>query len=170
MKNIVIGVGNILFRDDGIGIIATRYLEENYTFSPPIELLDGGTLGFNLAEYFLEYDRVFILDTISSNDEVGTIYTIPSDVLLGRGAYKQTAHEVEVIQMLEACAMQEQRAEVTIIGIVPEDIYSVEIGLSNILIHKLEGYIDVVIGVLEQSGIQSIKFGENSLDKIIKKL
>ncbi|MEA2099908.1 MAG: hydrogenase maturation protease, partial [Campylobacterota bacterium] len=70
-KNIIIGVGNLLFCDDGIGVIAIKYLEQNYDFNPKIELLDGGTLGFNLAEYFLEYENVFIIDTISTDDEAG---------------------------------------------------------------------------------------------------
>ncbi|MEA3492165.1 MAG: HyaD/HybD family hydrogenase maturation endopeptidase [Campylobacterota bacterium] len=155
MKTIIIGVGNILFCDDGIGIIAVDYLQENYSFTPTIELLDGGTLGFNLAEYFLEYDRVFILDTISTDDEVGSIYTIPSDTLLGMGAYKQTAHEVEVIQMLEACALQNQRAEVTIIAIVPEDIERVEIGLSDGLRGKFEVYIEHILDCIQKEGIEA---------------
>ena len=75
-KNIVIGVGNLLFCDDGIGILAIKYLQKNYTFAPEIELLDGGTLGFNLAEYFLEYDNVFIIDIISTSSDVGQIFKI----------------------------------------------------------------------------------------------
>ncbi len=41
MKNIVIGVGNLLFKDEGIGIYAAKFIEENYTFEPSIEIIDG---------------------------------------------------------------------------------------------------------------------------------
>ena len=72
-KNIVIGVGNLLFCDDGVGVIAVEYLKKKYDFSDGFELLDGGTLGFNLIEYFTEYDNVFIVDTISIDDNSGEI-------------------------------------------------------------------------------------------------
>lgn len=169
-KNIVIGVGNLLFCDDGIGVIATAYLRENFEFTPELELLDGGTLGFNLAEYFLEYDNVFIIDTISTNDEAGTIYKIPSDELLGSSRYKNTAHEVEVVQMLEACALHDKRANVTVFGIIPEDINSVKIGLSEILHANFETLIQTVIQEVEGLGVQVRRKNERLLDEIIRSL
>ena len=96
-KNIVIGVGNMLFKDEGIGIYAAEYISQNYEFDDKdLEIIDGGTLGFKLMTYFQEYDNVIILDTVSIEDEVGSIYRLPSDVLLGLGTYRKTAHEVEL--------------------------------------------------------------------------
>ena len=97
MKNtIIIGVGNMLFKDEGIGIYASEYIKQNYDFDEDLEIIDGGTLGFKLMAYFQEYDNVIILDTVSIEDEVGGIYRLPSDVLLGLGNYRKTAHEVEI--------------------------------------------------------------------------
>ena len=169
-KNIIIGIGNLLFCDDGIGVIVALYLEKNYVFTPELELLDGGTLGFNLAEYFLEYDNVFIIDTISSHDEVGSIYKIPSDKLLGGRSYKNTAHEIEVIQMLEACEFYDKRAKVTIIGIVPHDINSVEIGLSEILKLKFDMLIEVIIEAVKELGIEVVKKRNETLESTIEEL
>ena len=90
-KNIVIGVGNMLFKDEGIGIYASEYIKQNYEFDDKeLEIIDGGTLGFKLMAYFQEYDNVIILDTVSIEDEVGGIYRLPSDVLLGLGDRKST--------------------------------------------------------------------------------
>ncbi len=169
-KNIVIGIGNLLFCDDGIGVIAIKYMNENFEFTPELELLDGGTLGFNLAEYFLEYDNVFIIDTISINDKAGEIYKIPSQELLGSGAYKSTAHEVEVVQMLEACELQDKKAKVTIFGIVPQDIQNVKIGLSDILKRKFNLLVETVIKEIELLEIKVTKKGDISLKNIIKEL
>ena len=169
-KNIVIGIGNLLFCDDGIGVIAIKYMNENFEFTPELELLDGGTLGFNLAEYFLEYDNVFIIDTISINDKAGEIYKIPSQELLGSGAYKSTAHEVEVIQMLEACELEDKKAKVTIFAIVPEDIQSVKIGLSDILKSKFDILIKTIINELETLKFKVLKKENVTLDEIIKEL
>ncbi|OIP54628.1 MAG: Ni/Fe hydrogenase [Helicobacteraceae bacterium CG2_30_36_10] len=169
-KNIVIGVGNLLFCDDGIGVIALHYLRKNYGFTPELELLDGGTLGFNLAEYFLEYDNVFIIDTIFASDEVGTIYKIPSDELLSSCRYKNTAHEVEVVQMLEACELHGKRANVTVFGIIPQDINSVKIGLSEILHTKVEMLIQAVIQEIEALDVKVIRKADVSLEEVIKTL
>ena len=56
MKNtIIIGVGNMLFKDEGIGIYASEYIKQNYEFDEDLEIIDGGTLGFKLMAYFQEY-------------------------------------------------------------------------------------------------------------------
>jgi len=169
-KNIVIGVGNILFNDDGIGVFTAHYLRKNFTYNPDIEILDGGTLGFNLSEYFLEYDNVIIIDTISTDDRAGTIYKIPSDILLGGNSYKKTAHEVEVLQILEACELYGKRAEVTIFGIVPEDINSVNIGLSVTLRNKFDVFIQSVIEEIEGLDIKASKRANVTIEKIIEEL
>lgn len=169
-KNIVIGIGNLLFCDDGVGIIAINYLKENFEFEPELELLDGGTLGFNLAEYFLDYDNVFIIDTISTDDEAGTIYKIPSDELLGSGSYKKTAHEVEVVQMLEACELYDKKANITIFGIVAKDINSVRIGLSKSLSGKFDLLIETIIGAINNLGIEVKRKNKFTVAQIIKKM
>ncbi|MFW2581853.1 hydrogenase maturation protease, partial [Aliarcobacter butzleri] len=92
-KNIIVGVGNMLFKDEGIGIYASEYIRQNYEFDDEnLEIIDGGTLGFKLMAYFQEYDNVIILDTVSIEDTAGSIYRLPSEVLLGLGNYRKTAH------------------------------------------------------------------------------
>ncbi|QOY53840.1 HyaD/HybD family hydrogenase maturation endopeptidase [Candidatus Sulfurimonas marisnigri] len=169
-KNIIIGIGNLLFCDDGVGIIAASYLKKNFDFNPELEILDGGTLGFGLIEYFLEYDNVFIIDTISIEDEAGEVYKIPSDELLGSTRYKNTAHEVEVVQMLEACELHDKIANVTIFGVVAEDIYNVKIGLSKALQKKFNLLIEAVIKSVEELGVKAIKKDNVLLQEVIKEL
>lgn len=171
MKNIIIGVGNVLFKDEGIGIFASKYLEENYTYAnTDLEIMDGGTLGFKLMRYFQEYDNVVILDTISVEDEPGEIYRLPSDVLLGMGNYRKTAHEVEIIEMLEICSLLEKHAVVTILGIIPEDIQKVQIGLTQIIEDRFEEYILNVIKEVENMGVKIEKTGELTVKQIAMSL
>lgn len=167
-KNIVIGIGNLLFCDDGIGIIAIKYLQDNFIYEPELELLDGGTLGFNLIEYFLNYDNVFIIDTISIDDKAGEIYKIPSHELLGGSSYKNTAHEVEVVQMLESCELYDKKAKITIFGIVAQDIESVKIGLSEVLRDRFDSLIDVLIKEIELLDTKVTRKENISYDEILK--
>lgn len=167
-KNIVIGVGNLLLCDDGIGVIAAAYLSKNFDYEPELELLDGGTLGFNLIEYFLNYDNVFIIDTISIDDKAGSLYKIPSHELLGRGRYKNTAHEVEVVQMLEACELHDKKANITIFGVVPQDINSMKIGLSESLLKNFDMLVEGVIKSIAELNIKVTRKAEFTPQEIIK--
>jgi len=169
-KNILIGVGNLLFCDDGIGVLVANYLEKNFTFSPEFEILDGGTLGFNLLEYFLEYDNVVIVDTISLEDEVGSIYAIPSKALLGTNRYKNTAHEVEVVQMIEASSLYDTQANITIIAMVPEDISTIQIGLSEVVLSKFDSLIDEVLQHIESLHVKVTQKDKRTLEDVIKEL
>ena len=155
MRNIVIGVGNVLFKDEGVGIFASKYLEENYDFDGDLEIIEGGTLGFKLMTYFQEYDNVIILDTVSIEDNPGEIFRLPSDVLLGLGQYRKTAHEVEIVEMLEIVSVLESHAEVTILGIIPEDIVSVQIGLTKKIEDRFEEFILQTVKELESIGIKA---------------
>ncbi len=169
-KNIIIGIGNILFSDDGVGVYSAVYLKKNFTFEPPLEILDGGTLGIGLINYFTEYDNVFIVDTISVDDDVGSIYSIPSDELLGLDGYKNTAHEVEVMDMLKTASLLDKCAKVTIFGIVPYDIQKVQIGLTKTLENKFDILIGTIINGIEKLNIKVIKKDNYKLETIIKEL
>ncbi|RXJ88871.1 Ni/Fe hydrogenase [Arcobacter sp. CECT 8983] len=170
MKNIVIGVGNVLFKDEGVGIYASKFLQQNYKFDDSLEIIDGGTLGFKLMTYFQEYDNVIILDTVSVEDESGSIYRLPSEVLLGMGQYRKTAHEVEIVEMLEICSVLDKHATVTILGIIPEDIESVEIGLTSTLEQKFDGLISQALEEIENIGVKIEKVDNKNLKTIAQEL
>ena len=170
-RNIVIGVGNMLFKDEGIGIYAAEYIKQNYKFDDEeLEIIDGGTLGFKLMTYFQEYDNVIILDTVSIEDKAGEIYRLPSDVLLGLGNYRKTAHEVEIVEMLEIVSVLDSHANVTIIGIIPKDIETVQIGLTIEMEDKFEEFILNGIKEIESLGIKATKVRNILIPDIVKSM
>lgn len=170
LKIAIIGIGNILFKDEGVGVYAAKFLEANYDFMPKIEIVDGATLGFRLMEFFREYDEVILIDTISIADKAGSIYRVPADEMIGLGSYRQTAHEIEVVEMLEMCLLLDNVAKVTIFGVVPRDINSVEIGLSNELKAIFERLIDLILSDLALLGVSYKKRDNVSLESVIKSL
>jgi len=170
-KNIVLlGVGNVLQKDDGIGVYAAEYLLHNYTFSPTITIINGGVEGINLLDIFIENGIVIILDTIALDDKPASIYNIPSQALGGYGLNSGSAHEIGVLQCLDMLDLQElPRPQSNIIAIVPEEI-SFDFALSDTLIKAFEGYIKVILADLSQKGVQSQKNATKiSLEKIILK-
>jgi len=166
----VVGAGNVLFNDEGIGIYAIRYLKENYEFPDNVDLVDGGVLGFKLMVYYQEYDYCLILDTITMADDTsGSIYNIPSQELLGLGSYKQTAHEVEIVEMLEICSLLDKFADTRIIGIVPDDIECVTTNLSPTLKKEFKNFVNTALSELEKLGVKyTKKENEVSLEDIMK--
>ena len=168
-KIAIVGAGTVIFKDEGVGVFAQKYLDLNYKFylkkndeksneSADVTIVDGGVLGFQLMVYYQEYDKVIILDTITmQDDKAGSIYNLPADKLLGLGSYKQTAHEVEIVEMLEICSLLENFAETNIIGIVPDDIASVVTDLSDTLKAQFYNFIQETINELKRAGINSIQ-------------
>ncbi|MGA1932405.1 HyaD/HybD family hydrogenase maturation endopeptidase [Arcobacter sp. YIC-464] len=169
-KNIVIGVGNMLFKDEGVGIYASEYLKQNYEFDGDLEIIDGGTLGFKLMTYFQEYENVIILDTVSIEENAGEIYRLPSDVLLGMGNYRKTAHEVEIVEMLEIVSVLDSHAKVTILGIIPEDIISVGIGLTETIENRFEEFILNAVKEIESLGVKTKKVNNIAIPDIVKSM
>ena len=168
MRLAIVGAGTIIFKDEGVGVYAQKYIEKNYEFEADVTLVDGGVLGFQLMTYYQDYDKVLILDTITMEDEVGSIYNLPANEMLGLGSYKQTAHEVEIVEMLEICSVLEKMAEVNIIGIIPEDIISVHIGLSDKMKEKFFQFVDAAMTELDKSGIKyKRKDKEYTLDDVL---
>jgi hydrogenase maturation protease len=169
MSTVVLGVGNVLEEDDGVGIYASAYLNANYTFTPDIEIINGGVEGINLLNLFMENDRIIILDTINLDDEAGSIYNIPSYELSGYGLNSGGAHEVGVMQCLDMIElMGHSLPESNIIGIIPKSI-TFKMGLSDELSEHFNSYINTVINYLKTINISS-KQNENqkSLEEIIE--
>ena len=159
MTTAIVGAGTIIFQDEGIGVYASKYLSENYTFDSDVTLVDGGVLGFQLMTYYQDYDKVLILDTITMEDTVGSIYNLPANELLGLGSYKQTAHEVEIVEMLEICSLLENMADVNIIGIV---------GLSDSMKKIFPTFVQTALDELKKAGINHTKKEkETTLEDII---
>ena len=158
----VLGVGNILERDDGIAVYAAAYLESNYTFEPPVRIINGGVEGINLLNVFMEYDRLFILDAIAVDDASGSIYHIPAAELTGYGLNSGGAHEIGVLQCLDMLElMGKPLPESSVVGIVPKEV-TVDVGLSAALRDAFGRYVDVVVSLLRQENIRVLE-NENTL-------
>ncbi|HEX5330114.1 HyaD/HybD family hydrogenase maturation endopeptidase [Sulfuricurvum sp.] len=167
MSTVVLGVGNVLEEDDGIGIYACAFLNANYTFTPDIEIINGGVEGINLLNLFMENDRIIILDTINLDDEAGSIYNIPSYELSGYGLNSGGAHEVGVMQCLDMIELMGQSLpESNVIGIIPKSI-TFHMGLSDELSKHFNNYINTVINYLKTINISS---KQNELQKSLEEI
>jgi len=156
-KLAILGVGNILEKDDGIAIYATKYLESNYSFEPNIDIINGGVEGINLLNIFMQYKHIIILDAIEIDDEAGSIYHIPSNELTGYGLNSGGAHEIGVLQCFDILELMDKEIpKSSVLGIVPK-IIDIEIGLSDEISKKFDIYIETLLNILEKEGITTQK-------------
>jgi len=157
MSIVILGVGNVLEEDDGIGIYAAAYLNGNYTLSEHVQIIDGGVEGINLLNLFLENDHIIILDTINLDDSAGSIYNIPSYELSGYGLNSGGAHEVGVMQCLDMIELMGKPLPMSnVLGIVPKSI-TFHMGLSEELNARFDSYISTIIDYLKSCDIDVVK-------------
>ena len=165
---LILGIGNVLQKDDGIGVYAATFLEKNFNFSKEIKIVNGGVEGINLYSYFEEYKNILILDSITLNDEPGSIYLIPSYELSGHGLNSGGAHEIGVLQCIDMLELQgKDIPDATILGIIPHHI-TFEINLSDTLKEKFNTYIKTALNYLNKNGITATpKEQQITLEEII---
>ena len=166
---LILGIGNILQNDDGVGVYAAMFLETNYTFSPAISIINGGVEGINLLSVFMEYKEVLILDAIDIQDEAGSIYHLPAKELTNHKLNIATAHDIGVIECLNMLhLMDKEPPKTSILGIVPQSM-AFHIGLSETLAQKFHLYIQTLLSILKERGIEVEKNAKTlSLEEIVE--
>jgi len=125
IKTLILGIGNILLRDEGAGIHAIRQLADVASQRDDIELMDGGTLSFSLAGAIEDTTRLIVIDAAQYDGEPGTTRVFVGeqmDSFIGSNR-KCSVHEVSLIDLMAiahlAGQLPQQRA---LIGIQPQTI------------------------------------------------
>lgn len=119
---LVLGVGNFLLQDEGIGIHVVREIETHYTFSEEITLMDGGTLGMRLLGYIEEADYMIVADTFCDNKPPGTLTRISMDELNKKVAAKNSMHQVSFLDTLSHARLLGVLPRTVLVGCEPENI------------------------------------------------
>ena len=140
---IVLGVGNILLSDEGIGVHVVNALKERGSF-PGIELVDGGVAGFSLINIIEDHERVFLIDCISAPFDPGSILILSPDEIAHKERDRYSLHDFNVRDTIDLMMIRGTLPDMTILGIIPYDTSSYNIGLSNILEDKFEAIIGKV--------------------------
>lgn len=120
----VVGVGNLLWADEGFGVRCIEALAGGWEFPPEVELLDGGTLGLGLVPLLQEATHVLLFDTVDHGGEPGTVIVARDNEIprfMGRG--KMSVHQVGMNDVLASLEMLGHRpASFTLIGVKPVNL------------------------------------------------
>jgi hydrogenase maturation protease len=128
---LVLGIGNILRMDDGVGVhLVNHIIESGRAFPENVEFVDGGTSGYDLLPLMSGRRKIIIVDALKADDAPGSIYRFPADHLAANN-YVYSLHDMGVKRLVDMLKLMGENPAVEIIGIVPKDYTSFGIGMTD---------------------------------------
>lgn len=120
----IVGIGNVLMGDDGVGPYLIQMLQSRYDFPDHVELVDGGTPGLDFLPYISHARSVIVLDTVSSKGTPGEIKIYRDGEIIGSAPPpRMTPHQPGLRESLMATELTDASPEeMVLIGVVPETI------------------------------------------------
>ena len=146
-KAMVLGVGNTLMQDDGIGVWVVRALAESYELPPSVRLVDGGIAGFGWLHELAGVEHLLIVDAVRGDQPPGKLYRLTPEDLLDRRGPTLSPHEVGLSEILSMASLLDHRPRTTILGVQPAVFDSPGLELTAALKEALP---EVVAAVIEQ--------------------
>lgn len=126
MNILLLGIGNILFQDEGIGAHFIHYLDEKYEFESKdstVSIVDGGTLAQRLIPLIVKYDELIVIDCIDADDsKPGDVYFFDYHKAPSNINWQGSAHEVEMLQTLNMIDMNKDLPHTNVLGVIPKRV------------------------------------------------
>lgn len=156
MSTAVFGLGNILLRDEGVGVRVAEAIRERYSFSPHVEVIDGGTLGLDLLPLIEGKDQVLIIDAVDFGKEPGHIAVLTDDQIPAVLAAKMSVHSIGLSDVLFAAKLLDiTPRKMCLVGIQPESL-DVGLDITDCVSDRIEQLIALSIKKLQDWNIECV--------------
>jgi hydrogenase maturation protease len=149
---LVLGLGNVLCGDDGLGVAAVARLAERFEIGPGVRVADGGTLGLSLLGLFDGMDEALLVDAVLADAAPGALVALDGDDVAPAARARLSVHQVGVADLLDALDLLGTRPRrLALVGLVPERI---ELGMqrSAAVERALPGLVDRVAHEIRERG------------------
>jgi hydrogenase maturation protease len=144
-KVLILGIGNTLRSDDGLGVFIVKHMEESGMRLPEgVSLLDGGTAGFDLLGLIDGYDKIVIVDALKTDDKPGSIYRFTPEHAVERRA-TISMHEVGIMEVIKTLRIMDNNPEIEFVGIVPENISDMNTTISQAVMESVPRAVEVIL-------------------------
>jgi len=143
-KMLILGVGNLLLSDEGVGIHVVRQFER-MLLPPTVEVVDGGTGGFELIAHVLGKSKVIIIDAVQGDAEAGTVLRFTRDDLELQWRPSFSAHDDGIDRLLHLSKELLSPPEIIIYGVIPKETRRFSTSLSTEVNHCIPKIVGAVM-------------------------
>jgi hydrogenase maturation protease len=141
-KILVLGIGNILLKDEGIGVRVAERMQQ-MALPPDVEVLEGGVKGLDLL-YFIEgRKKVIVVDAVKAGAPPGTLFRFTDKDLAGKKGVLRSAHGIDFSDVIAIAGFMGNKPDIVFLGVEPEDLDA-----SMELSPKIEGMIPTLISLV----------------------
>jgi hydrogenase maturation protease len=151
---LVLGIGNILWADEGFGVRCVEALNEGWEFPPRVTVMDGGTQGLYLLPYVQEADCLLVFDAVDYGDEPGKLRVVVGDeVPRFMGVKKMSLHQTGFQEVLMAAELtQKLPAELVLVGVQAEQLEDFGGSLRDVVKAQMVPALNLALDWLEKWG------------------
>ncbi len=155
---LVLGLGNILWADEGFGVRAVEAFHEAYADRDDVEVLDGGTLGAYLINSVMDAKRLLILDCAELKAAPGTLRVLRDDEIRLWSSTKLSAHQTGMNDVLaKATLMGYEPEAITVIGVQPNELEDYGGSLTDVVRARLDEAVQLAAEELKRWGLPVAK-------------
>jgi hydrogenase maturation protease len=153
---LVLGIGNVLYADEGFGIRAVEALNARYAFPDCVRVMDGGTQGIFLLPWVCSAERLLILDAVDFGMEPAALRLVRGDdVPCFMGAKKVSMHQAGFQEVLASASLAGSLpAELALVGVQPELLDDYGGSLTSGVRARIDEAVEVACNVLRGWGIE----------------
>ncbi len=161
---LILGIGNPLVADEGIGVRVAGFLMEAYEFPGEVEVVDAGTMGLGMINLFKGVDLLIVVDAIDdSGHEPGTVVMLaPED--MAPNQVMHSLHDMRLVNVLEAAELTDIRPEAICVGIQVATMEPWVTELSPPVDAALPAAVGTVLDILAERGIVPTPAEDHSVD------
>jgi len=151
---LVVGIGNVLWADEGFGVRAVEALHAAFEFPPGVALVDGGTQGLNLLEDVESSRRVIVFDAVDYGLEPGSLKVLRDAEVPAWGRRKLSPHQTGFNDVLALAQLHGRAPEtVVVIGVQPEELSDFGGSLRDVVRARLPEAVALAAGQLADWGL-----------------
>jgi hydrogenase maturation protease len=154
---LVLGMGNILLEDEGLGVRALELLQRDYELPAGVDALDGGTTGMGLLDDISGRDHLIVLDAVQTGDAPGTLVALRGAEVPVYFGVRVTPHQLGLADVLATLELRdEQPASVTVLGMVPHSL-EMSLELSSPVQSRLPELVRLAVEELCRLGFAPVR-------------
>ncbi len=155
-NTVILGVGNLLMRDEGVGVHAANQLGR-LSLPHGVDVREGGTDGFKLINIVMKAGRLILVDAVKGGGEPATLYRFDmNDCREVPDRYKTSVHQIGIYDVITLSGMVGEIPRTTIIGVEPAEL-SMSMELSEVVQAKLPRICELA---LEAAGVDPASYRE----------